>query len=140
MKCLKFILPAVLVALIAVFALTGCTGNGNGNGDVTYHGNVGAGAISFTFEMTDADGDINRWSVRTEEGMNLGDVLIANNLIEGDDGQWGLLVSHVFGIRADWSLDNAFWGFYVDGAFSPVGVSDVFPEDGAVYAFVFTPA
>lgn len=139
-KILKFILPAVLIALTAVFALSGCGGSSNNDGEYTEVDAVGYGEVQFYLEVTDANGDTTRRMVFTDHGVNLGEVLLGYGLIQGDEGSFGLMVTHVDSIRADFTLDNAWWALYVDGEMSMLGVSGVYPEEGVVYAFVHTPA
>ena len=45
----------------------------------------------------------------------------------------GSVVDTVNGIKADWDTDGTYWGFYVDGEFSSVGVDSVdIPTDGSL--------
>ena len=100
---------------------------------------IGEGATTFIFEVTDGDGNVSVWNVHTNEST-VGDALTGVGLIHGDVSDFGLMVTHVNGIRADFTEDGAWWAFYVDGEMAMVGVDSTDIEEGAVYAFVYTPA
>jgi len=100
---------------------------------------IGEGAKAFRFEATDGEGNVNVWNVHTN-AATVGDALVEAGLIEGDVSDFGLMVSHVNGIRADFMEDNAYWAFYVDGEFAMVGVDSTDIEEGVTYAFIYTPA
>ena len=131
------ILSLSLVMLLAVAVFTGCSdGPGQYDGDGI---DIGEGAITFRFEMTDQDGEVTAWNVSTDQTM-LGDALLEVGLIRGEESAHGLMVSHVYDVRADWNLDNAWWALYIDETRSDYGVSSLEIDSEATYAFVFTPA
>ena len=94
---------------------------------------------SFTFEVTDATGNTTSQTISTTEAT-VGAALIEKGLIEGDDTDFGLMVSHVNGIRADFNEDGAWWAIYIDGEMAMAGVDSIDIEEGVTYAFVYTPA
>lgn len=59
---------------------------------------------------------------------------------EGEEGQYGLSISTVHGERADYTLDGAYWGFYVNGEYCNYGVSEQPVEDGDAFEIVYTKA
>ena len=131
------ILSLSLVMLLAVAVFTGCS---DGPGQYDGEGiDIGEGAITFRFEMTDQDGEVTAWNVSTDQTM-LGDALLEVGLIRGEESAHGLMVSHVYDVRADWNLDNAWWALYIDETRSDYGVSSVEIDSEVKYAFVFTPA
>jgi len=141
-KLLKFILSFALVVLIAVTALTGCN-NGNdpssteGGGQVAPVQTVGAGETVFRFEVTDPDETLTAWDVSTDE-ETVGAALLAVGLIAGDESEFGLMVTVVNGIVADFDANGAFWAFFIDGDFAMTGVDDTPIEPDVTYAFVYT--
>jgi hypothetical protein len=56
----------------------------------------------------------------------------------GTEGQYGLMVDTVNGIRADYNLDGAYWSFYVNDSYCNYGISEQPIEDGDVFAIVYT--
>ncbi|MCL1845399.1 MAG: DUF4430 domain-containing protein [Defluviitaleaceae bacterium] len=128
----------LLTALIAIFALAGC--DVNAPPDVTDFPStdlieVGTGETIFTLVVD--HGEISTFRVSTDE-ETVGDALFALNLIDGEYGAFGLFVTTVNGITADFDEDGAWWAFWVDGEMSMTGVSETPAENGANYAFVLT--
>ena len=80
-------------------------------------------------------------TVKTD-AETLGDALIENGLIEGEEGSWGMYVKSVDGIRADYDLDGFWWSLEADGVATTYGVDGrtLSAEKDNVYSFVRTPA
>jgi len=126
-KILHFSLPLIL--LLAVAVISGCN-----EPPTLYDGdgiNIGTGAVTFRFQMTDADGDVTAWNVSTDE-TTVGAALYAVGLVDNT-----AFATYVNNVRADFNLDNAFWAFYYDGVMSMVGMG-VEIDPNVIYAFVFT--
>ena len=98
---------------------------------------IGEGATVFFFQMIDGDGNVFSWNVHTDE-TTVGAALVEVGLIEGEVSGFGLMVSHVNGVRADYIEDGAYWAFYVDDEFWMVGVDSTDIEEGLIYKFVYT--
>lgn len=58
----------------------------------------------------------------------------------GTEGQYGLMIDTVNGIRADYTLDGAYWSFLINDEYCNYGVSEQPIEDGDVCSIVYTPA
>lgn len=156
MKRKSFILSFVLVALIAVMALTGCDGNiGGGTPSSTPTQetvpqtdtpppadsvqDIGQGSTVFRFEVTDNTRAVTAWNVHTDE-TTIGAALLAVGLIDGDPSAFGLMVKEVNGLKIDFDTDGSWWAFYIDGEMAMSGVDTTNIEAGKTYAFVYTPA
>ena len=63
-----------------------------------------------------------------------------NNLIAGDESDYGLYVKEVNGITADYDKDGAYWAFYVDGQYAQSGVDTTNIEEGKTYTFKYEKA
>ena len=100
---------------------------------------VGEGATVFLFSVTTDTGAELFWNVHTDQST-VGEALVEVGLILGDDTEFGLMVTHVNGLRADFTEDSAWWAFYIDGEMAMMGVDATEIEEGVTYAFVFTPA
>lgn len=68
----------------------------------------------FDFIVTHSDGKKVAYAVETTKD-NLGDALLENEIIEGDEGQFGIYVTVINGEEASWDKDKAYWYFYKDG-------------------------
>ena len=96
-----------------------------------------AAAAAFTVVVTDLDGTETTFEY-TSEAETVGEALVAEGLIAGDESDWGLMVTTVNGITADWATENAYWAFYIDGEYAMTGVDATELTDGATYSFVKT--
>ena len=65
----------------------------------------------------------------------VGDALVENGLIEGDEGDFGLYVKKVNGITADYDVDGTYWAFYENGAYAATGVDKTTVVSGTTYEF-----
>lgn len=68
----------------------------------------------------------------------LGEALIEHNLIEGEQGAYGLYIKKVNGITADYDINQCYWGFNKDGEGMMTGVDGVVFSDGEHYELVYT--
>ena len=89
---------------------------------------------SFTFEVVDKDGNTETFSITTDKST-VGEALLEEGLIAGENGQYGLYVTEVNGIVADYNVDGTYWAFYVDGAYASSGVDTTDVVDGSTYSF-----
>lgn len=124
---LKKLLAVALTLLLAaaVFCLCGCEKNTAPSS---------GSEISFLFEVTDTDGETKSQTVTTT-CTTVGDALLENGLIEGEDGPYGLYVKTVCGLTHDYEEDGLYWAFYIDGEYAVTGVDSTQIEEGCVYAF-----
>ena len=75
------------------------------------------------------------------DAETVGEALMENGLVEGTEGQFGLYISHVNGIKAVYEEDGAYWGFLDrDGNFMSTGVDMTELHDGDVYELRYTKA
>jgi len=135
---MKKILAILLVALLL---LTGVAcGGGAPVPEVDPGGTlapIGQGETTFQFVATGPDGTVTIWDVLTDEAT-VGAALLVVGLIAGDESEWGLMVTEVNGVVADWDANGTFWAFYVDGEFATAGADATYIEPGVIYAFVYT--
>ena len=89
---------------------------------------------SFTFEVVDKDGNTETFSITTDK-TTVGEALLEEGLIAGEDGQYGLYVKEVNGKTLDYNTDGMYWAFYENGSYGAAGVDTTKVTDGAVYGF-----
>ena len=92
---------------------------------------------TFSFKVTHADGTVKTFEVKTN-AETVGAALLAEGLIEGEAGDYGLYVKVVDGETADYNVDQSYWAFYIGDAMAEVGVDSAPVTDGGVYGFVYT--
>ncbi len=95
---------------------------------------IGSGSVSFIFRVTDAEGYDTLYRVYTDE-KTVGAALIKYNLIQGEDGEYGLYVKTVNGITADYDRDKTYWAFYIDNEYAMTGVDSTEITPNAEYCF-----
>lgn len=120
------LLSLVLVfVLTAAAALTGCSGK---PAETT----APAGSRTFTFIVTDPEGVDTTFQITTT-AETVGEALIAEGLIAGEQGDYGLYVKTVNGLTLDYETDGMYWGFYINGEYAPTGVDMAPITDGQTY-------
>lgn len=98
-----------------------------------YTENAEVGEGEKTVEMTVTAEDKSIVITVKTDAETVGDMLRETSVATGSEGDYGLFVDTVNGIKADWDTDGTYWGFYVDGEFSSVGVDGVdIPTDGSL--------
>lgn len=93
--------------------------------------------VTITVEITDDTGKMTPYVIKTEQ-TSLRGALEQENLIEGEEGQYGLYIKKVCGITADYDVDGAYWALYKNGEYLTSSVDDEKLEDGAVYQITYT--
>lgn len=95
---------------------------------------LGDGSVKITVIVVDADGNETNFVVNTDK-ETVGDALSEQNLIEGEEGDYGLYVKTVNGITADYDTDGTYWAFYVNGEYASTGVDSTPVNEGDTYEF-----
>ena len=124
------------VVLVAVLALSVC---GCDNKTVEVPQEVsriikGEGDTSFYFDVVDANGSTTYFEIHTDQEI-VGDALLELQLIEGEEGPYGLFVKKVNDIEADFDKDQTYWAFYINGEYANTGVDATSIEENSTYAF-----
>lgn len=96
---------------------------------------IGEGDKTVTFTVTALDKSVT-FTVNTDK-ETVGEALSEHNLLEGEQGPYGLYVKKVNGMRADYEKDNAYWSFMIDGEASTEGVDLTELEDEGNYGFTY---
>ena len=89
---------------------------------------------SFTFIVVDKDGKETSFNLSSDK-KTVGDALLAEGLIEGERGAYGLYVKKVNGIVADYDIDQTYWAFYINGEYAMSGIDTTDIVEGATYSF-----
>lgn len=141
-KLSSFILCMVLIVAMAL-STTGCNGNTQNNTPSNAEANtstqteatvLGEGNTSFAFTVVDKDGNETPFEIHTDQEI-VGDALTELELIDGDEGEYGLYVKTVNGITADYDADGVYWAFYINGEYAPTGVDSTPITEGESYSF-----
>lgn len=139
-KVVLSILALVLIVAMA-FSFSAC-GNDDSDANTTTTTQASGEAkkeLSFVFKVVDLDGNEKSFDITTE-AKTVGEALLAEKLISGEVGQYGLMVDTVNGIKYDYNADGAYWAFYVNGEYAMSGVDLTEIDETATYSFVATKA
>ena len=116
--CLCLILTAA-----TVFAMTACEKGEEGDRDT---------AVSFTLKVIDLDGNVTEKTVKTKK-WTVGEALLKEEIISGEEGPYGIYIKTVNGITADYDTDKTYWAFYIGDEYAMTGVDKTEITDGATY-------
>ncbi len=132
-KLLSALLCIVLIAAMALLA--GCNDNSNSTDAVSSAITQAPTAEkSFTFIVVDALGKETSFEIKTNKTL-VGEALLEEGLIAGEDAQYGLYVKTVNGITLDFEKDGMYWAFYVNDQYATAGVDATKIVAGETYAF-----
>ena len=129
---------AFLCALAVALSLVSCNNEPapnpeSGKTDISVT-KLGEGENVFEFTVADADGTETAFEISTDKEF-VGDALKEHNLIDGEDGQFGMYVKTVNGITYDFNKDGKYWAFYINGEYATSGVDKTTITKGDSYMF-----
>ncbi len=136
-KNLKGII-SLLLAFAMSLALVACGTTSNtkvdSNQQVADNQEIIENLVEFTFEVVDANGETTIFIVKTDK-KTVGEALLDEGLIAGEESEYGLYVKQVNGITADYDVDQTYWAFYINGEYAATGVDSTNVEAGSTYSF-----
>lgn len=106
------------------------------NATYTSDNAFGDGAKTLTVEVKAEEQRVT-FTIHTDKDT-VGAALLEHELIDGDEGEYGLYIKSVNGITADYDVDGAYWAFYIDGDYAITGVETTEITEGAIYQLVYT--
>ena len=95
------------------------------------------GGKTITVTVVHKDGSVKDFVCSTDEEY-LGPVLLAEELVVGEDGPYGLVIDTVDGETASWEADQSYWALYIGDEYATTGADGLVIEDGGVYKLVYT--
>ena len=97
---------------------------------------LGDGATTLVVEVKADDRQVT-FTIHTDK-TTVGEALQEHDLLEGEIGDYGLYVKKVNGIVADYDVDQAYWGFFINGEYAMTGVDSTNIEEGVTYCLART--
>lgn len=88
--------------------------------------------IHYTVITVDLEGAETTYDITTNR-KTVGEELIAQGIIEGEQGDYGMYIKTVGGLTLDWDKDAKYWAFYIGDEYATTGVDMTDAEDGATY-------
>ena len=95
------------------------------------------GGKTITVTVVHKDGTEKEFVCKTDE-EKLGPVLVAEGIVEGEQGPYGLMIASADGETADWNVDQSYWALYIGEEYAVTGVDDTNIHDGDSFRLVYT--
>lgn len=135
---------SLLLLSAMVFCLAACTPNETANTDSntdsavsdTENGTV-ENKISITVDVVGSDGNTTSFPIKTSASTLRG-ALEQENLVQGDEGAYGLYIKTVNGELADYNINGAYWAVYIGDEMAMTGVDGIELVEGGLYKLVYT--
>ena len=125
----KKLIVAVLVLIVVMGALFGLY--------TATRLETAEGAKTITVTVVHGDGTSKDFTYHTDEEY-LGAVLMAEDLVVGEMGPYGLMISAVDGEEAVWEVNNAYWALYVGEEYATSGADTTPVYDGSAFKLEYT--
>ena len=95
------------------------------------------GSKTVTVTVVHKDGSEKVFTCQTEEEF-LGKVLVNENIVVGNYGEFGLYFDTADGEKADWNVDNGWWQVFVGEEAAITGADQIPIADGDTFKLVYT--
>ncbi len=95
------------------------------------------GSKSITVTVIHGDGSEAEFVYETKEEY-LAAVLLEENLVQGEAGEFGLMISAVDGETAVWEENKSYWALYEGKEYATTGADGIVLTDGGQYSLVYT--
>ena len=95
------------------------------------------GAKTITVTVVHKDGTEKEFVCHTDEEY-LGAVLVAEEIVVGEQGEFGLYFNTADGETADYSVDGGWWQVFVGEEAAIVGADSIVIADGDTFRLVYT--
>lgn len=129
MKRTTKILIAVLAVLVLAGAMLGIY--------LATRPAAAQGAKEITVEVIHSDQSSKTFTYRTDAEY-LGEVLLAEDLVQGEDSQYGLMILTVDGEDAIFDESGAYWALYQNGEYAQTGADSTPIRDGDTFQLVYS--
>ena len=117
------VIVVLVAALLAVYAATRPA--------------AAAGGKTITVTVVHADGTSKDFTYQTDAEY-LGEVLVAEGLVGGEDSEYGLYITKVDGEDAIYEKDGSYWALYEGDAYANQSADQTPLTDGGTYSLVYT--
>ena len=96
-----------------------------------------AGGKNITVTVIHKDGSEKVFSYATDAEY-LGEVIVSEGLVNGEEGPYGLYFDTVDGETADWNVDQSYWSILIGEEYATIGADGIALADGGEYSLVYT--
>ena len=95
------------------------------------------GGKNITVTVVHKDGSEKVFEYATDAEY-LGEVIVAEGLVNGEEGPYGLYFDTVDGEAAVWETDQAYWSILIGEEYATTGADGIVVTDGGEYSLVYT--
>ena len=132
---------SIALLIICLFSFVACKESVDATGlweNATYLQDTefGEGAKTVKVEVK-VEEQMVTFTINTDK-KTVGEALVENDLIAGDEGAFGLYVKKVNGITADYDVNQSYWAFYINGEMAMTGVDMTDIDENATYRLEYT--
>ena len=124
-----------LVVVIALMAATYVATRPKTRGELPQESTEAS--VSITVTVVHKDGSEKAFEVETD-ALYLGEVLISEGIVEGEEGPYGLMISAVDGEVADWNVDQSYWAIFIGEEYATTGADQIPIHGGDSFKLVYT--
>lgn len=117
------VLVAILAVMIGLYAMT--------------RQKTVEGAKTITVTVVHGEGSEKTFTY-TSTSEYLGPVLIAERLVDGEEGPYGLTITTVDGETASWEENQSYWALYIGDEYATTGADTTPIYDGSIFKLVYT--
>ena len=96
-----------------------------------------SGAKTITVTVVHKDGSEKVFTCTTDEEY-LGKVLVNENIVVGNYGEFGLYFDTADGEKADWNVDNGWWQVFIGEEAAITGADQIPIANGDTFKLVYT--
>ena len=96
-----------------------------------------SGAKTITVTVVHKDGSEKVFTCHTDEEY-LGKVLVNENIVVGNYGEFGLYFDTADGEKADWNVDNGWWQVFIGEEAAITGADQIPIANGDTFKLVYT--
>jgi hypothetical protein len=127
---------SIALLIVCLFSFVACKESVDATGlweNATYLQDTefGEGAKTVKVEVK-VEEQMITFTINTDK-KTVGEALVENDLIAGDEGAYGLYVKKVNGIVADYDVNQSYWAFYINGEMAMTGVDMTDIDETAIY-------
>lgn len=125
-KLLLVLVSAVMIAALGL-VLVSCKSD------------AGAGSKEIEINVVNDAGETQSYTVKTDaEFLKQAMEETEGLTFSGTEGDYGLMVTEVNGVTADYDADQAYWAFYVNDEYCSAGIDEQPVADGDVFRIEYT--
>lgn len=95
------------------------------------------GSKTITVTVVHSDGTEKLFTYHTDAEF-LGEVILGEGLVVGEDGPYGLYIKEVDGESAVYETDGAYWSLLIGGEYAMSGADTTPIADGDAFSLVYT--